>query len=253
MLLVLALSSPTACVESPFIPQAPSSTQGGATHCGQFDNVSVRGSEYIVQANEWNSSRTQCLHVNDTAFAVTDGSFSLPSAGPPASYPSIFRGCHWGNCTSRSGMPVQVANLPPIPTTWAVTAPPSGAYDIAYDLWFNQTPTTSGQPNGTELMIWLDHRGGVQPAGSRIGTVSLAGATWDVWRASMSGWTYVAYVRQAPTDSVELDLRAFTEDAVTRGTILPAWYLIDIEAGFEIWQGGQGLATRSFSARLGGA
>ena len=93
---------------------------------------------------------------------------------------------------------------------------------------------------------------GVQPAGSRIDSVSIAGATWDVWKGPMSGWTYIAYVRQTPADSVDLDLREFVHDALVRGTINPAWYLIDVEAGFEIWQGGSGLATRSFSAVVGG-
>ena len=51
---------------------------------------------------------------------------------------------------------------------------------------------------------------------------------------------------------VNLDLREFVQDALMRGTINPAWYLIDVEAGFEIWQGGSGLATRSFSAVVGG-
>ena len=37
------------------------------------------------------------------------------------------------------------------------------AYDVAYDIWFNQTPATNGQPNGAELMIWLNHNGSVQP------------------------------------------------------------------------------------------
>jgi len=231
---------------------ATAAVAGGSTHCDPFDSVDVRGKEYVVQANEWNSKQTQCLSVNETAFAVTEANFSLPSAGPPASYPSIYKGCHWGNCTDRSGLPARVSSLPAVPSHWAVTPSPSGAYDIAYDLWFNQTPTTSGQPNGTELMIWLDHAGGVQPAGSRIASVSIAGATWDVWKGPMSGWTYIAYVRETPADSVDLDLRDFVQDALARGTLDPAWFLIDVEAGFEIWQGGSGLATRSFSAVVGG-
>ncbi len=249
----LALVTLAACAATATGPGHAAGVPGGSTHCGQFDNVDVRGKEYVIQTNEWNSTKTQCLSVNETAFAVSEANFSLPSAGPPASYPSIYKGCHWGNCTSQSGLPIQVSSLPPVPSHWTVTSSPSGAYDIAYDLWFNQTPTTSGQPNGTELMIWLNHRGGVQPAGSQVGTVTLAGAAWDVWKGSMSGWTYVAYVRQTPADSVDLDLRAFTQDAVTRGTINPAWYLMDIEAGFEIWQGGSGLATSAFSAVVGGA
>jgi hypothetical protein len=248
-----ALSTLAACATLNTGPGAAASIPGGSTHCGQFENVEARGKEYVVQTNEWNSTQSQCLSVRETAFAVTEANFGLPSAGPPASYPSIYKGCHWGNCTSGSGLPVQVSNLPSVPSHWAVTSSPTGAYDVAYDLWFNQSPTTTGQPNGTELMIWLNHRGGVQPAGSQIATVSIAGANWDIWKGPMSGWTYIAYVRQAPADSVDLDLRQFTQDAVARGALHPAWYLIDIEAGFEIWQGGAGLATSAFSASLGGA
>jgi hypothetical protein len=242
----------SACVAPSRGPETATPGAGGTTHCGQFENVSVADNQYVVQTNEWNSTQTQCVRVTATGFAVTEANFGLPTAGPPASYPSIFKGCHWGNCTNGSGMPVQVASLPAVKSGWTVVAPESGAYDIAYDLWFNQTPTTSGQPNGTELMIWIRHAGGVRPAGSQVGTVSLAGAAWDVWKGKMPSWTYVAYVRQAAADAVDLDLRAFVEDAVARGTIDPSWYMVDIEAGFEIWQGGRGLATSSFSAVVGG-
>ena len=252
--LPLLLVFASACAAtSPGGPQTPSAVTGGANHCDRFENVELQGREYVVQTNEWNSTLTQCLRVTDTAFAVTEANFGLASAGPPASFPSIYKGCHWGNCTSDSGLPVRVASLPAVPSSWQVQAPDTGAYDIAYDLWFNKTPTTSGQPDGTELMIWLNHRGGVQPAGSQIGSVTLAGTTWDVWQGKMPSWTYIAYVRQTPADSVDLDLRAFTQDAVGRAAIDPAWYLIDIEAGFEIWQGGQGLVSTGFKVRVGGA
>jgi hypothetical protein len=69
----------------------------------------------------------------------------------------------------------------------------------------------------------------------------------------MKGWTYIAYVRQTPADAVDLDLRPFTQDAVTRGVVDPAWFLIDIEAGFEIWQGGAGLASTDFKVDIGGS
>jgi cellulose 1,4-beta-cellobiosidase len=41
-------------------------------------------------------------------------------------------------------------------------------------------------------------------------------------------------------------------DAVKRGYISNSWYLIDVEAGFELWQGGAGLATKSFSVHVAG-
>jgi hypothetical protein len=55
-------------------------------------------------------------------------------------------------------------------------------------------------------------------------------------------------VRTSRTASVRnLDLKAFTLDAVGRGYINRSWYLSGVEAGFEIWRDGAGLASESFS------
>jgi hypothetical protein len=145
---------------------------------------------------------------------------------------------------------VQVANMPSVTTSWSTTEA-AGVHDVAYYVWFNQTPTTTGQPNGAGLMIWISESG-AQAAGSMVGTAQVAGATWSIWKSAKPTWTYVAYVRTPATDSVtDLDVRAITEDAVSRGLIKSSWYLIDVEAGFEIWQGGQGLAVNSFSVVVG--
>jgi cellulose 1,4-beta-cellobiosidase len=103
------------------------------------------------------------LSINGVGFTVTEASFNVPTNGSPASYPSIYKGCHWGNCTNRSGLPVQVASMPTVTRNWSTTEA-AGIHDVAYDIWFNQTPTTSGQPNGAELMIWINEAG-AQPAG----------------------------------------------------------------------------------------
>jgi len=49
-----------------------------------------------------------------------------------------------------------------------------------------------------------------------------------------------------------LDLQALAADAVSRGYIASSWYLISVEAGFELWHGGAGLATNSFSVNVAG-
>ncbi|HXX67198.1 MAG TPA: hypothetical protein VEK07_08455 [Polyangiaceae bacterium] len=244
-----SLAGAEACV-----PQGPSIAvpPGSTDNCDPFGTVDVNDKEYVVQNNEWNSDRQQCVAVLGTAFILTKAQFSMPTDGPPATYPAIFKGCHWGNCTRNSGMPVQVAALPAVTSSWTVSVPQSAAYDVGYDLWFNREASTGGQPNGAELMVWPDHGGGVQPAGAQVATVTLADAAWDVWKGPMESWTYIAYVRQTPTDAlVDLDLRSFVSDAVARGAIDKSWYLIAIEAGFEIWRGGKGFATHSFSALVG--
>jgi cellulose 1,4-beta-cellobiosidase len=59
---------------------------------------------------------------------------------------------------------------------------------------------------------------------------------------------YIAYVSTVPQTNVSaFDLRQFIRDATRRGYIDPRWYQLSVEAGFEIWKGGGGLKTNSFS------
>ena len=141
-------------------------------------------------------------------------------------------------------------------TSWSTTQPGgSSDYDVAYDIWFNQTPTTTGQPNGSELMVWLNHNGPVQPFGSEVASnVTLGGHTYNVWEGAQSSWDTVTYDMTSPATSVSnLDVGTLAQDMVNRGYTKSSWYLIDVEAGFELWQGGAGLATNSFSVTTGGS
>jgi putative cell wall-binding protein len=219
-----------------------------ASSCQQFGVMSVADGTYDVQTDEWNSSATQCVSTDGNAdFSVTQSSIDT-GTNAPGSYPSIFRGCHWGTCTQNSDLPIEVANLGDPTTSWSTSEPETGVYDVNYDVWFNQEPTTQGQPNGAELMIWLNHSGQVQPAGAQVGSVSLDGLQFDVWFDAAEGFNSVAYELESPRDSVsDLDLGNLVRDAQARGYIDPGWYLIDVEAGFEIWSGGAGLTTNSFS------
>jgi cellulose 1,4-beta-cellobiosidase len=100
-------------------------------------------------------------------------------------------------------------------------------------------------------MIWVSHGGFPQPFGSRVAQgVNLNGASWDVWVGRMPVWNVVSYVRNPPATSANLDLKPFIADSVARGQLQRAWFMIDIEFGFEIWNGGQGMAVNSFNASV---
>lgn len=235
----------------PLVAPAEAATQ----LCGATDTVSVEGGEYIAQNNIWGAETPQCITVDGASFTVDSSGHDNSTSGAPAAYPSLFKGCHWGQCTAGSGLPVRAGDdMPSVTSDWSTTVTGSGAYNVAYDLWYNTTPATSEAPDGAEMMIWLDYQGPVQPAGTRIATgVPISGAAWDVWTTQMD-WRYIAYVRTGGAASVDdIDLRAFTRDAVSRGSVEEDWYLIDVEAGFEIWRGGAGLRTNSFSVQVGGA
>ncbi|SEO53861.1 GH12 family glycosyl hydrolase domain-containing protein [Actinacidiphila rubida] len=226
---------------------ATQSAHAATTTCDPQGTISA--GDYTIQANEWNSTAQQCVTYNGaTAWSLDTANFGLPTSGAPATYPSIYKGCHWGACTPNSGLPIQISRLGSATSSWSTTQVGSGAYDVAYDLWINSTPTTTGQPDGTEIMIWLNSRGGVQPFGGKTGTSSAAGHNWDVWTGNQTSWKIISYVLQGGATSVNgLDVKALIDDAVGRGSVNTAHYLIDAEAGFEVWQGGQGLGTNSFS------
>ncbi|MBS2549387.1 ricin-type beta-trefoil lectin domain protein [Catenulispora sp. NL8] len=240
----VALAVPAMTVGSAHGAAAPADV----TNCQPQGSVSLAGGEYTLQNNEWNSSAPQCVTATSgTAWTVSTANFNL-SGGAPATYPSIYKGCHWGACTTNSGLPIQVGNLGSATSSWSTTQPGSGAYDVAYDLWTNSAPTTGGQPDDSEIMIWINSRGGVGPFGSKVGTVSASGLNWDVYTGRQTSWNIVSYVLQGGSTSVtNLDVKALINDSVQRGVTGANSYLIDAEAGFEIWQGGQGLGTNSFS------
>jgi hypothetical protein len=238
----------TAAIAIPIVGTRGASAAPFDTDCTPWGTQPTTGGEYIVQNNEWNSTTQQCVdYTSATAWSVSTADFALPTEGAPATYPSIYKGCHWGSCSTGSGLPIQVSDLGSATTSWTTTQPTSGVFDVAYDLWFNSTPTTDGQPDGTEMMIWINSRG-ARPFGTNDGDVTVAGAKWTVYTGEQSSWKIVSYTLDPGGTSVDnLDLKALINDGVTRGSIDASHYLIDAEAGFEIWQGGQGLATNSFA------
>jgi Glycosyl hydrolase family 12/Cellulose binding domain len=223
--------------------------------------TSVSGGTYHVQNNEYDSGASECISTNDdTSFSVTNSSIDNATDGSPGGYPSIYQGCHWGNCSSGglTTTPIKVSDLTTgeVTTSWSTTQPGGdSAYDVAYDIWFNQTPTTTGQPDCAEIMVWLNHDGSVQPFGSQVASdVSLGGHSYNVWEGGHSWGNTITYdMTTAATSVSDLDVGTLAQDAVSRGFMSNSCYLIDVEAGFELWQGGAGLATDSFSVNVGGA
>jgi glycosyl hydrolase family 12/cellulose binding protein with CBM2 domain/fibronectin type III domain protein len=227
---------------------AHSTKASAQSTCAITGTVPINNNQYIFQNNEWNSTLQQCATVSGVGFTLTTANFNLPTNGAPATYPSIFRGCHWGDCTSSNPFPIQENNIASATTSVTITQPSGFNNDSAYDIWFNQTSTTAGQPNGTEVMIWINHQGAPQPFGSQVATVTLNGARYSVWTGRQTSWNIISYVALTPVTSVtNLNLLPFFSDAVSRGSLDPSWWLIDVEYGFEVWTGGQGLAVSGFS------
>jgi len=241
-------------------PAGPSSAATAATLCGQagWPETAVDGGAYVVQNDEWNSTAAECITTDGHAqFTVASSAIRKPASGDPGGYPSIYSGCSAGVCTTGNKLPIRVSRLKPgmITSSWVTTQPPAGAYYVAYDIWFNRQPATSGAPDGGELMIWLAHRGGseIAPAGAPVAHLVIGGYAFTVWLWSgAAGQRRIAYVMDHPVRSVRgLDISGVAADAARRGYLSPASYLLNVQAGFELWQGGRGLGTESFVLSVG--
>jgi hypothetical protein len=250
----LALSAALLAAAGTLAILPTTSSEAATTSLCNSQTAPVDGSAYMVENNEWGSGASECVTAGrGTSFTVANSSIAN-GIRMPGGYPAIYKGCHWGACTTGSGFPIRVSDIRrgTVTTSWN-TSQPGGrsVYNVAYDIWFNQTPTTSGQPNGTELMIWLNHHGPVHPFRSRVASdVSIGGRSYNVWYGRQA-WNMVSYTMTTGATSVRnLDLEPLIADAVRRGYLSRSWYLIDVEAGFELWQGGAGLATNSFSVHV---
>jgi hypothetical protein len=223
---------------------APATAQ---STCSATDVTALDGGLYNFQMNEYDSSLEECATISGLGFTITTADFTNATNGSPATYTSIYRGCHWGDCTTSNPFPIEESNIASASTSVSITQPSGSQNDAAYDIWFNQTSTTSGQPNGTEIMIWINHQGAPQPFGSQVATATIDGASYAVWTGNQTSWKIVSYVATSPVTSASLNLLPFFADAVSRGSLESSWWLIDVEYGFEIWTGGQGLAMSNFS------
>ena len=239
---LLSVASVTAAAGT---PATLTGDQVAATHDG----------EYKIQNNAWGGARVGSVTTDlGTDFAVASPSIGDLASGEPGGYPSIYQGCHWGNCSGGALAAHPVREAAGVTSSWRTTLlGGSSVYNAAIDAWFNSTPRTPGRPDCAELMVWLGHNGRVEPAGAHTGEATIDGVSYDVWYGK-GGWTTISYDMTRQTTSVRnLNLGHIARDAIHRHYLSASCYLISVEAGFEVWRGGRGLATNSFSVHVVGS
>lgn len=296
MMQVIAAAALALLAAPPALAEVVCDGQSDPGGKNEYENRSVDSSEYTVQLNYWNSAANSpagpstgdlCLDIDlgSGAFTVSTAPGSVPTNGGPTSYPSIFKGCHWGTLctpTGTSNMPMKVSDITGLPSSWSITAA-DGIWDASYDIWFNTTPSSGsvGQNDGLEIMVWMNNSGylassghSIQPSGQRrYQAVAIPGVqgTWDVWTSRLGGaadWNVVSFVKvdEKVTDfnfdgkkfidyirnTSGLKCPATTGDQSnpTAACIVDSWYLTSVQAGFEPWENGQGLASRSFKVAV---
>jgi hypothetical protein len=222
--------------------------------------IALDGGVYAMQTDEYNSNSPFAMCGDGREdFKITQSQISGAGYDTPGGYPSIYRGCHWGDCTKDSGLPIKVSSLEKntsqVRLSYDTQVSARGVWDDAFDIFFTPCDdhgvsasgcTQNTQPD-REMMIWLSHYGPAIPGGNST-EVTIDGLNFNLWWDGQTMWYVISSPSLTNPHVQNLDLGDFIKDAVNRGYIpSPSWYLMDIEAGFEIWQGGQGLQANSLS------
>ncbi|MBF9127743.1 cellulose binding domain-containing protein [Plantactinospora sp. S1510] len=218
--------------------------------CDQYGSTTIQG-RYVVQNNRWGTTAQQCINVTNNGFSITRQDGQGSTSGAPVSYPSIFFGCHYTNCSPGTNLPMQVSQISSASSSISYNFVGGATYNASYDIWLDPQPKRDGV-NQMEIMIWFNRQGSIQPIGSSVGSGNVGGRTWDVWRGNNGGNNVISYVASSPINSWNFSVLDFINDVRNRGAITNSWYLTSIQAGFEPWQGGTGLGVNSFSASVNG-
>jgi Glycosyl hydrolase family 12 len=230
-----------------------------ATICKSNGFLMVRtrhlSTRYAIRDAYWLGQRPQCISNRGqySNFQVVQRPGYDP-AGRVVAYPDIFRGCIWNICTPAAALPRPVSTVGRPEATWHTSEHAAGTWNAAFDIWFGKKRMVTGQANGAELMIWLNEHGGccaLQPGAPRVW---VAGSWWLLshWTAQHNGvsWNYIQFRRVHRTWQVNnLRLYPFIRRVEHLGLVRSSWWLENIEAGFELWSGGQGLATTEYIVR----
>lgn len=249
--IVLALTAAATVVGGVAVATNEASAATGPI-CDQFG--STNQGNYIVMNNRWNPAATgrQCINVTNNGFRITEQPNNVATNGGPAAYPAIYFGCHYTNCSTNTSFPRRLSTITRIDSSVNWTFVSGGSYNASYDIWLDPTPKRDGV-NRTEIMIWFNRVGPIQPVGSDTGrTTTIGGRNWRVWSGNNGQNDVISYVAPAAIPNLTFNTMDFIRDTVARGKATNSWYLTSIQAGFEPWRGGVGLAVNSFTIRVNG-
>jgi hypothetical protein len=206
---------------------------------------------YEINNNNFGRTR-ECLTGNrgTPAFRVSASGAKSNSPGSDA-YPDILDGCSWDICSPHSRLPAKVRDVRNLRTTFDSDDKAGGTWGAGYDMFFDPRPLHTGQAR-VESMIWLNARNAYNPAGKGWPEVRLDDALYWVlsWETTNGHqhWRYIQFRKVNPVSRENnMPLGPFFNYLQRKHWITPSWYLLNIEAGFEIWSGGKGLAVNHFA------
>jgi hypothetical protein len=207
---------------------------------------SISAGQYFMMNNVWGSGAgSQCIWYNNINSWGVNASHT--SGTGIKSYPAVVYGCHWGGCSSNTGLPKRISSLGNVHTWWSQSS--SGdAWDAAYDIWFDASSNPGNRAATYELMVWLqwkntkpiaenyDASGNAIPFARNVVIRDADGTshTWNIYRRG----NVFSFLLASQSTWISFDAKPLMNYCVARGWMSSSNYLISVQAGWEIIRGG---------------
>jgi hypothetical protein len=244
ILIAMTIAAAAAAALLPGAVRAPASAAAACTTPGWHAVTGTDGRQDVINSDNWGGGDACLSDDGGPDFTIT--SQDVAATGSVLAYPNISIGCYWaGTCSAGSGLPVLASALTHPVASWSTTDTAPGVFDTAFDIWFGPQPYTGPS---TEIMIFINGQG--LPAHSST-EVTINGVQWWLTLLAPTAskpWQYVQFRRATSVTSVKnMPLMPFFSYAEKNRWLSPGSYLWQVAAGFELWSGGAGLASNSFS------
>ncbi|KAJ5195987.1 hypothetical protein N7449_006466 [Penicillium cf. viridicatum] len=122
--------------------------------------------------------------------------------------------------------------------------------DVAYDMFLSSTADGSEE---YEIMVWLAALGNAGPissTGSPIGSVTINGIPFKVWRGPNGKMTVYSFVAESTVNSFSGDMLEYFTYLIKNQGLSSSLYLIDVQAGTEPFTGKADMKTSAFSVEV---
>ncbi|KAK4128067.1 glycoside hydrolase family 12 protein [Parathielavia appendiculata] len=220
-----------------------------ATLCDQYGYWSGNG--YEINNNNWGkgsaSSGSQCTYVDGSSGSGVRWRTTWTWRGGDNNVKS------YANSGRQFARGLRISSLSSMQTSvsWSYDTTNIRA-NVAYDVFTAADPNHVTSSGDYELMIWLARYGNVYPIGSSVGTVNVAGRTWELWVGYNGSMKVFSFIAPSPINSFSANVKDFFNYLQSsQGYPASSQHLIVFQLGTEPFTGGPATMTVSqFSANI---
>lgn len=239
--------------------QAPGKFEPGVTaRCDAWATVEV--GPYRYENDTWGSKKAQGKWEQCVLERTVGGNKELgwtwnwPGNDPSIfAYPEIIFGWKpWsGGKSSDARFPLRVGDVKKLALHYEVEIEANGSYNLAPEVWLIENTADFSELSNpklitTEVMFWMDYTGTTNPAGKLVGTPTIDGVTYELWKddkmgvqANGKGWMLLSFKSPKIQRKGTVSIDAFLRYLVTAKLAKNEERVASIEFGNEI-AGGSG-------------